>query len=63
MAGKKCVPLNGFGEYGFVSQEPYHKNIVSVQEGSFVLGVYDLLEVQKGIELLKDILKRIETAD
>jgi hypothetical protein len=63
MAGKKCVPLNGFGEYGFVSQEPYHKNIVSVQEGSFVLGVYDLLEVQKGIELLKDILKRIKAAN
>ncbi len=62
-SGKKCIPLNGFGEYGFVSQEPYHKNILVVQEGSFVVGVYDLLKAQKGIELLKDILKRIKTAN
>ena len=62
-SGKKCMPLNGFGEYGFVSQEPYHKNILVVQEGSFVLGVYDLLKAQKGIELLKDILKRIKAAN
>jgi hypothetical protein len=60
-SGKKCVPLKGFGEYGFVSQEPYHKNILVVQEGSFVIGAYDLLIAQKGIELLKDILKRIKT--
>jgi len=60
---KKCLPLNGFGKYGFVSQEPYHKNILVVQEGSFVVGVYDLLKAQKGIELLKDILKRIKTAN
>ncbi len=62
-SGKKCIPLNGFGEYGFVSQEPYHKNILVVQKGSFVVGVYDLLKAQKGIELLKDMLKRIKTAN
>jgi hypothetical protein len=62
-SGKKCIPLNGFGEHGFVSQEPYHKHILVVQEGSFVLGVYDLLKAQRGIELLKDILKRIKAAN
>jgi len=62
-SGKKCVHINGFGEYGFFSQEPYHKNILVVQEGSFVVGVYDLLKAQKGIELLKDILKRIRAAN
>lgn len=62
-SGKKCVPLNGFGKHGFVSQEPYHKNILVAQEGSFVLGVYDLLEPQKGVELLKDIVKRIKGAN
>lgn len=62
-SGKKCIPLSGFGEHGFVSQEPYHKNIVVVQEGSFVLGVYDLVKVQRGIELLKDIVKRIKAAN
>jgi hypothetical protein len=62
-SGKKCVPLNGFGKYGFVSQEPYHKNILVAQEGSFVSGVYDLSEAQKGIELLKDIVKRIKGAN
>ena len=62
-SGKKCIPLNGFGEYGFVSQEPYHKNILVVREGSLVLGVYGLLKAQKGIELLKDILKRIKAAN
>ncbi len=60
---KKCLPLNEFGKHGFVSQEPYHNNILVVREGSFVVGVYGLLKAQKGIELLKDILKRIKTAD
>ncbi|UCG80793.1 MAG: hypothetical protein JSV60_00485 [Desulfobacterales bacterium] len=60
-SGKECIPLNGFGERGFVSQEPYHKTILVIQERSFVIGVYDLSVAQKGMELLKDILRRIET--
>jgi hypothetical protein len=62
-AGKECVPLNGVGERGFISQEPYHRNILVVQEGSFVIGVYDLSVVEDGMELLKDILKRISSAN
>jgi hypothetical protein len=62
-SGKRCLPLNEFGKHGFVSQEPYHNNILVAQEGCFVVGVYGLLKAQKGIELLKDILKRIKTAD
>ena len=59
-SGKKCEPLNEFGEYAFLSQEPYHKNILVVRKGSFVIGVYDLVSVQKGTDLLKDMLDRIE---
>ena len=59
-SGKKCLPLNEFEDYGFASQEPHHKNIIVVHKGSFVAGVYDLLEAQKGIELLKEIIKRIK---
>ena len=62
-SGEKYVPLKGFGEYGFVSQEPYHGNIIVVQEGAFVVGIYDLLKAEKGMALLKDILKRIRTAN
>jgi hypothetical protein len=61
-AGKECVRLNGVGERAFVSQEPYHKNIVVMQEGSFVIGVYDLLVASDGMELLKDIVTRIKTS-
>jgi hypothetical protein len=60
-SGKECAPLNGLGARGFVSQEPYHKNILVAQKGSFVIGVYDLVVAQKGMELLTDILKRIKT--
>jgi hypothetical protein len=60
-SGKAPMLLNGFGERGFVSQEPYHKKIIVAQQGSFVTGVYDLVVAQKGMGLLKDILKRIAT--
>jgi hypothetical protein len=59
-SGGACSPLNGLGVRGFVSQEPYHKNILLAQKGSFVIGVYDLAAAQKGMALLADILKRIE---
>ena len=62
-SGKECMPLKGFGKYGFVSQEPYHGNILAVQEGAFVVGVYDLLKAEDGMALLKNIVKRIETTD
>ncbi|MDY6990019.1 MAG: DUF6599 family protein [Thermodesulfobacteriota bacterium] len=58
-SGKECLPLKGFEERGFVSQEPYHGNILVVKEGNFVLGVYDLLKTEKGMALLTDILRRI----
>lgn len=59
-SGKACEPLKGLGTRGFFSQEPYHKNILVAQKGSFVAGVYDLAVAKKGMALLTDILKRIE---
>jgi hypothetical protein len=53
-----CAPLEGFGDRGFVSQEPYHKNILVVQEGAIIIGVYDLSAHEKGLDLLQGILKR-----
>lgn len=59
-SGKKWQVLNGFGETGFVSQEPYHKNILVAQQGSFVVGVSDLPHAQKGKQLLKSIIRKIK---
>ncbi|MBW2259833.1 MAG: hypothetical protein JRF18_05210 [Deltaproteobacteria bacterium] len=60
--GKKCLPIDGIGQRGFSSQEPYHKNILVAQEGPFVIGVYDLPEAQQGMDLLKDMAKRVKPA-
>ena len=49
-----------FPENGFVSQEPYHKNIIVVQDGLFVAGVADLSRAQKGEALLKSIIEKIK---
>jgi len=59
-AGKECLPISGPGERGFRSQEPYHKNILVAQEGRFVIGVYDLPEGQQGMDLLKEMAKRVK---
>ena len=59
-AGEKCQVLSGFGESGFVSKEPYHKNILVSQQGPFVIGVTDLSQAQKGEELLKSLLRTIK---
>jgi hypothetical protein len=53
-----CEPLEGFGDRGFVSKEPYHKNILVVQEGALIIGVYDLSAHEKGLDLLQGILTR-----
>ena len=58
--GEKCQVLSGFGESGFVSKEPYHKNILVSQQGPFVIGVTDLSQAQKGEELLKSLLRTIK---
>jgi hypothetical protein len=59
-SGEKWQVIKGFGEKGFVSQEPYHKNIIVTQQGSFIVGVTDLSRAQKGEELLKNIISKIE---
>jgi len=59
-SGEKWQVLNGFGEIGFVSQEPYHKNILVTQQGHFVIGVADLSRAQKGKELLGSIIREIK---
>jgi len=59
-AGEKCQVLSGFGENGFAAREPYHKNILVAQQGSFVVGVTDLSPAQKGEELLRNLLRTIK---
>ena len=59
-SGEKWTSLKSVAENGFVSQEPYHKNIIVVQQGHFVVGVYDLSHAQKGEPLLKSILEKIK---
>ena len=51
--------LNGVGDRGLISKEPYHNNIIIVQEGSFEIGVYDLSTPQEGMQILNGILKRL----
>jgi len=62
-SGAKCIPLSGFEKHGYASQEPHHKEILVVQEGSFVVGVYDLIKAEKGMALLKDMIERIKPPD
>lgn len=57
---KKCRPLDGFGQHGFVSEEPYHQTIIETQAGAFVAGVYDLSTTEAGKRLLENILKNIK---
>lgn len=59
-SGQKWQILNGFGERGFASQEPYHENILVAQQGPFVVGVADLSSAQKGEALLKSIISKIK---
>ncbi len=56
----KCIPFDGLGERGLVAQEPYHKTIILIQKGPFVIGVYDLSSVQKGKKILKNMVKRLD---
>jgi hypothetical protein len=58
-SGKPCSSLEGFGERGFASEEPYHKNIILAGEGAFVVGVYDITSVKQGTQLLKDVIKTL----
>ncbi|MGD2150811.1 MAG: hypothetical protein PVF99_09405 [Desulfobacterales bacterium] len=59
-SGKKCYSLDRFGEYGFVSEEPYHQKIMEAQIGVFVAGVYDLSTLEAGKTLLADIITTIK---
>jgi hypothetical protein len=59
-AGKACLPVSGLGQRGFTAQEPYHENILVAQEGSFIIGVYDLSEAKKGMDLLRDMVRRVK---
>ena len=51
--------LNGVGDRGLISQEPYHNTIIIVQKGSFEIGVYDLSTPQEGMQILEGIIKRL----
>jgi hypothetical protein len=59
-SGEKCMPFDGVGHHGFVSEEPYHQNIIETQVGVFVAGVYDLSALEAGNILLADIIKTIK---
>ena len=59
-SGEKWQVMNGLGEKGFASQEPYHKQILVAQQGAFVAGGADLSQSSRGEELLKSILRTIQ---
>ena len=59
-SGKKCMPFDGVGHHGFVSEEPYHQKIIEAQVGAFVAGVYDLSAIEVGKTVLADIIKTIK---
>jgi hypothetical protein len=59
-SGEKCMPFDGVGHHGFVSEEPYHQNIIETQTGAFVAGVYDLSTIEPGKTVLADIIKNIK---
>ena len=58
-SGEKWETHKDFGDNSFTAQEPYHKTILVVQQGSFVVGIADLSQVKKGEALLKKILASI----
>jgi len=58
-SGEKWETHKDFGDNSFTAQEPYHKTILVVQQGSFVVGIADLSKVKKGEALLKRILSRL----
>ena len=59
-SGEKWQAIDGLGEKGFTSREPYHKKILVAQQGAFVAGVADLSQPSKGEELLKRILGTLQ---
>jgi hypothetical protein len=59
-SGKKCLPFDGVGHHGFVSEEPYHQKIIETQIGTFVVGVYDLSSIEPGKTVLADIIPKIK---
>jgi len=59
-SGETWQVIDGLGEKGFASQEPYHKKILVAQQGAFVAGIADLSQSSKGEELLKLILRTIQ---
>ncbi len=61
-AGETWQALNGFGERGFFSKEPYHKTILVAQKDHFVVGVADLSHPEKGKGLLKSIIKDLKNS-
>jgi hypothetical protein len=54
------MPFDGVGHHGFVSEEPYHQNIIETQIGAFVAGVYDLSSIEPGKTLLADIIRTVK---
>ena len=61
-AGETWQLLNGFGERGFFSREPYQKTVLVAQMSHFVVGVANLSHAEKGKELLKRIMREIKNS-
>ena len=59
-SGETWQPLNGFGEMGFSSKEPYQETVLVVQMSHFVVGVSNLSHADKGKELLKRIMREVK---
>jgi hypothetical protein len=59
-SGEKCMAFDGVGNHGFISEEPYHQNIIETQAGAFVAGVYDLITIEPGKTVLADIIRTVK---
>ncbi len=57
---EKCLPLDDFGGKGVIAQEPYHKQILISQKDTFIIGVYDLQKAKNGMQIMKEIVERID---
>ncbi len=58
----ECLFLDDFGGSGIISREPYHKHILIAQKESFIIGVYDLSEAEKGKNIMNGIVERIQAS-
>jgi hypothetical protein len=62
-SGATWIPLSGCEKHGYASQEPHHKEILVMEKGPFLVGVYDLSKAEKGMALLREMTERVKIPD